>query len=205
MTINVTQLKEITGINDINLLTSATNGINTTLAKYNINTTLRVAHFLAQILHESMYLKALKENLNYSAKGLVTTFKKYFINESAAAPYARNQEKIANKVYGGRMGNGPESSGDGWKYKGRGVIMLTGKDNYAAITKDTGIDFLKKPELLENVEYAIMSGGWFWNKAALNSLADKDDIVNITKKVNGGTIGLESRIEILKKVKQIIK
>ena len=169
MGITIQQLKQITGVNNINFLTSAVNGINETLNKYNINTPLRIAHFLAQILHESGYLKTLKENLNYSVQGLTKTFKKYFINEAEALPYARNQEKIANKVYANRMGNGPESSGDGWKYRGRGVIMITGKDNYTTLSKDTGIDFVKKPQLLEQMDYAIMSGGWYWNKNNLSN------------------------------------
>ena len=204
MGITIQQLKQITGVNNINFLTSAVNGINETLNKYNINTPLRIAHFLAQILHESGYLKALKENLNYSVQGLTKTFKKYFINEAEALPYARNQEKIANKVYANRMGNGPESSGDGWKYRGRGVIMITGKDNYTTLSKDTGIDFVKKPQLLEQMDYAIMSGGWYWNKNNLNTIADKDDILTITKRINGGTIGIESRKEILQKIKKIM-
>lgn len=204
MGITIQQLKQITGVNDITFLTSAVNGINETLSKYNINTPLRISHFLAQIFHESGYLKALKENLNYSAQGLTKTFKKYFINEAAALPYARNQEKIANKVYANRMGNGPESSGDGWKYRGRGVIMITGKDNYTTLSKDTGIDFVKKPQLLEQMDYAIMSGGWYWNKNNLNTIADKDDILTITKRINGGTIGIESRKEILQKIKKIM-
>lgn len=204
MGITIQQLKQITGVNNINFLTSAVNGINETLNKYNINTPLRIAHFLAQILHESGYLKTLKENLNYSVQGLTKTFKKYFINEAEALPYARNQEKIANKVYANRMGNGPESSGDGWKYRGRGVIMITGKDNYTTLSKDTGIDFVKKPQLLEQMDYAIMSGGWYWNKNNLNTIADKDDILTITKRINGGTIGIESRKEILQKIKKIM-
>ena len=204
MGITIQQLKQITGVNNINFLTSAVNGINETLNKYNINTPLRIAHFLAQILHKSGYLKTLKENLNYSVQGLTKTFKKYFINEAEALPYARNQEKIANKVYANRMGNGPESSGDGWKYRGRGVIMITGKDNYTTLSKDTGIDFVKKPQLLEQMDYAIMSGGWYWNKNNLNTIADKDDILTITKRINGGTIGIESRKEILQKIKKIM-
>ena len=102
------------------------------------------------------------------------------------------------------MGNGPESSGDGWKYRGRGVIMITGKDNYTTLSKDTGIDFVKKPQLLEQMDYAIMSGGWYWNKNNLNTIADKDDILTITKRINGGTIGIESRKEILQKIKKIM-
>ncbi len=199
------QLKTITGIQDINILTAATNGINETLAKFQINTPLRVNHFLAQLLHESGNLQFLKENLNYSAKGLATTFKKYFITEALATPYARNQEKIANKVYANRMGNGDEKSGDGWRFKGRGYIQLTGRDNYTSLSKDTGIDFINHPELLETIQYAALSAGWFWNKNGLNKLADKDDVLSITKKINGGTNGLDDRKAKLVKLKTIIK
>lgn len=199
------QLKAITDIQDINVLTAATNGINDTLAKFGINTPLRVSHFLAQLLHESGNLQFLKENLNYSAKGLTTTFHKYFITEAVATPYARNQEKIANKVYANRMGNGDEKSGDGWRFKGRGYIQLTGRENYTSLSKDTGVDFVNHPELLETIQYAALSAGWFWNKNGLNNLADKDDVLNITKRINGGTNGLQERIANLNKVKKIIK
>ena len=199
------QLMTITGIKDINLVTAATNGINDTLAKFQINTPLRQAHFLAQLLHESGNLQFLKENLNYSAKGLATTFKKYFLTEAIATPYARQPDKIANKVYGGRMGNGPEASGDGAKFKGRGYIQLTGRDNYTALAKDTGVDFVSHPELLETVQYAALSAGWFWNKNGLNTYADKDDILTITKRINGGTNGLDDRTAKLVKIKTIIK
>lgn len=198
------KLKEMTGIQDVTRLTENTNGINDTLIKFNINTPLRECHFMAQLLHESGNLQFVKENLNYSAKGLVATFKKYFNNEAAAIPYARQPDKIANKVYGGRMGNGPESSGDGAKFKGRGFIQLTGRDNYTALTKATGIDFVNHPEFLEKINYASMSAGWYWDKNGLNALADKDDVLTITKRINGGTIGLESRIELLNKVKKIL-
>jgi len=202
--ITVEQLQKATGIKDIARLTEITKGINDTLTKYNINTPLRINHFLAQVLHESGNFIYTKENLNYSAAGLVTTFKKYFLNEAAALPYARQQDKIANKVYGGRMGNGPESSGDGAKFKGRGFIQLTGRDNYTAITKETGINFIDCPELLETLQYGSLSAGWFWNKNNLNAYADKDDIVSITKKINGGTNGLADRQAKLVKLKTII-
>lgn len=203
--INPQQLKEITGIQDITRLTDATNAINDTLAKFEINTPLRIQHFLAQMLHESGNLVYLKENLNYSAQGLVTTFHKYFLTEAIAIPYARQPDKIANKVYASRMGNGDETSGDGAKFKGRGYIQLTGRDNYTALSKDTGVDFIGHPELLETVKYAALSAGWFWNKAGLNELADKDDILDITKKINGGENGIDDRKARLDKIKTIIK
>ncbi len=198
------QLKTITGISDITRLADITNSINDTLNKYQINTPLRVSHFLAQLLHESGNLVYVKENLNYSTTGLVTTFHKYFLNEAAATPYARQQDKIANHVYANRMGNGDEASGDGAKFKGRGYIQLTGRDNYAALSKDTGVDFINHPEWLEQNKYAALSAGWFWNRAKLNELADKDDVLTITKKINGGTNGLDDRKSRLAKIKTII-
>lgn len=199
--ITIEQLKAAAGVTDQNIL----KGINDTLEKYAINTPLRINHFLAQLMHESMNFKAKKENLNYSSKGLLTTFKKYFINEAATIPYARNQAKIGNRVYADRMGNGNEASGDGYRYCGRGYIQITGKDNYKRLSEDTHLDFLTHPELLEQPEYAALSAGWFWNKNNLNVYADKDDIITVTKRINGGTNGLAERKANLAKLKSIIK
>jgi len=142
-----------------------------------------------------------KENLNYSAKGLNGIFKKYFPTEAAAAAYARQPEKIANKVYGGRMGNGPESSGDGAKFCGRGYIQLTGKDNYTAFGKSIGEDVCANPQVVAE-KYALLSAAWFFNKNGLHKMADggaTDAVVtSITKRVNGGTIGLADRIKHFK-------
>lgn len=176
-----------------------------TLNKYSINTPLRIQHFLAQLFHESGNLKFVVENLNYSTQGLNKTFKKYFPTVASTTGYARNPAKIAAKVYASRMGNGDEASGDGWKYRGRGYIQLTGKANYQSLTTDLGIDFISKPELLETIEYAALSAGWFWNKNGLNAFADKDDILSITKRINGGTNGLAERKSNLTKLKQTIK
>ena len=203
--VTIEQLQQLTGIKDLVRLTEITKGLNDTLVKFKINTPLRITHFLAQVLHESGNFQYTKENLNYSATGLATTFKKYFINEAAAVPYARQPDKIANKVYGGRMGNGPEASGDGAKFKGRGFIQLTGRDNYTALSKATGVDFISHPELLESLQYAALSAGWFWDKTGLNTYADKDDVLTITKKINGGTNGLDDRKAKLVKAKTIIK
>lgn len=161
------------------------------LDKYKINTSLRLSHFFAQIKHESN-LKPINENLNYSSTGLLSTFGKYFDAKSAAI-YARNPEKIANKVYANRMGNGDENSGDGWKYKGRGFIQITGKSNYTALSKSTGKDYINNPGLLLNEADAMLSALWFWDSKNLNSLADKDDINLITKSINGGLNGLDDR------------
>ena len=172
-----------------------------TAAKFEINTPLRLAHFLAQCGHESGGFRLTKENLNYSAKGLVGTFNKYFKTESDAKPYERQPQKIANRVYGGRMGNGPESSGDGAKFCGRGYIQLTGKDNYTAFGKSINEDMSANPDKVAS-SYALLSAAWFFNKNGLHKMADggsSDAVVtSITKRVNGGTIGLADRIKHFK-------
>ena len=160
-----------------------------------------MAHFLAQCGHESGGFRLTKENLNYSAKGLNGTFKKYFPTEAAAKPYERQPAKIANKVYGGRMGNGPESSGEGSKFCGRGYIQLTGKDNYTAFGKSINEDMTANPDKVAS-DYALLSAAWFFSKNGLHKMADggaTDTVVtSITKRVNGGTIGLPDRIKHFK-------
>jgi putative chitinase len=172
-----------------------------TAAKFQINTPLRLAHFLAQCGHESGGFRATQENLNYSAKGLNGIFRKYFPTEAAAASYARNPQKIANKVYGNRMGNGPESSGEGYKFRGRGYIQLTGKENYTAFGKAIGEDIPSNPDKVAS-QYALLSAAWFFSKNGLHRMADEgatDSVVTkITKRVNGGTIGLADRIKHFK-------
>ena len=163
------------------------------LPKYEINTKERVAAFLAQCGHESVDFTKLKENLNYSAKGLNSTWPKRFISEAAAKPYERNPEKIANKVYSDRMGNGAEATGEGWKYRGRGAIQLTGKDNYTAFAKSIGKTLEETVTYLETLEGAIESACWFWKKNNLNALADAKDMVKATKVINGGDLGLAER------------
>lgn len=169
----------------------------TILNLYEVNTKLRLAHFFSQISHESG-LKPIAENLNYSAQGLMQTFSKYFTTNDSLL-FARKPEKIANRVYANRMGNGDEKSGDGWKYRGRGFIQITGKINYFQLANDTDLDCLKNPDLLLQEANAMISALWFWNKAGLNKLADKNDIKGITRKINGGYNGLEHRTELLKK------
>ena len=169
--------------------------------KFQIDSALRLAHFLAQCGHESGGFRLTKENLNYSAKGLNGIFKKYFPTLESALPYERKPEKIANKVYGGRMGNGPEASGDGAKFCGRGYIQLTGKDNYTAFGKSIGEDVCANPQVVAE-KYALLSAAWFFNKNKLHTMADggaTDAVVtSITKRVNGGTIGLPDRIKHFK-------
>ena len=172
-----------------------------TAAKFGINTPLRLAHFLAQCGHESGGFRATQENLNYSAKGLNGIFKKYFPTEAAAASYARQPQKIASKVYANRMGNGTEASGEGYKFRGRGYIQLTGKDNYTAFGKSIGEDMTVNPDKVAS-SYALLSAAWFFSKNGLHKMADggaTDAVVtSITKRVNGGTIGLADRIKHFK-------
>jgi putative chitinase len=167
----------------------------TLLPDYEINTPNRVAAFLAQCAHESGGFKALKENLNYQAASLCRVFPKYFPNMDVANQYAHNQEAIANRVYGGRMGNGPESTGDGFKYCGRGLIQLTGKQNYTKFAESIDTPIEDIPEFLGTFEGAIQSACWFWETNNLNQYADSGDILTMTKRINGGTIGLEDRTQ----------
>jgi putative chitinase len=174
---------------------------------FQINTPLRMSHFLAQCAHESGNFKTVSENLNYVAKGVLRTFKKYFPTEAKALQYERNPEKIANLVYANRMGNGTESSGDGFKYRGRGYIQLTGKINYKAFDKLVVEDIIVNPSLVAT-KYPLLSAAWFWNSRALNSLADKGAtdvaVILITKKVNGGVHGLNDRLDKFKKFYSIL-
>lgn len=169
-----------------------------TAAKFNITTPLRLAHFLSQCGHESGGFRLVQENLNYSAKGLVGTFKKYFANEAFAKPYERKAEKIANRVYGNRMSNGDEASGDGWKFHGRGYIQLTGRDNYTRFAKFIGEDTVSNPDLVAT-KYPLASAAFFFDSNKLWAICDKGadsaTVTAVTKRVNGGTIGLPDRLK----------
>lgn len=165
------------------------------LPEYEINTIPRVSAFIAQTAHESGGYKFLKENLNYKATSLRKTFPKYFPTDELANEYANNQERIANRVYANRMGNGPEESGDGWRYCGRGLIQLTGKSNYAWFAASLEMPVEEVPEYLSTFEGAVQSACWYWETNNLNKPADAGDILGLTKKINGGTIGLEDRIK----------
>jgi putative chitinase len=179
-----------------------------TAKKFNITTPLRLAHFLAQCGHESAGFKAVQENLNYSAKGLLGIFKKYFPTQTLAEQYERNPQKIASKVYGGRMGNGPEPTGDGFKFRGRGYIQLTGKDNYTNFAKFIGEDTVANPDLVAT-KYPLASAAFFFNSNGLWSICDKgsDDatVTAVTKRVNGGVIGLSDRIKHFKEYYHLLK
>ena len=173
--------------------------------RFEINTKLRAAHWIAQISHESNELRCMEENLNYSADGLMRTFPKYFTRETAAA-YARNPQKIANRVYANRMGNGNEASGDGWRYRGRGVIQLTGKSNYQSYASSEFCvgDLMKHPEWLAKSPGCFKSAMYYWWKNGLNELADKDDPIAVTKRINGGENGLAQRMYFTRKAKKAL-
>jgi len=181
--------------------------IPTVMEKFQINTPLRLAHFLAQCGHESGNFRAVQENLNYSADGLKRIFPKYFPGNLAES-YARNPEKIASKVYGGRMGNGDESTKEGFKFRGRGYIQLTGKANYTAFAKSIGEDTVANPDLVAT-KYPLASAAWFFSKNGLNAIADKGadsaTVTAVTKRVNGGTIGLADRIKHFNEYYHLLK
>ena len=183
----------------------------TLLSNYGINTPLRIAHFMAQLDHESG-LKPVSENLNYGAEALGRVFKKYFPTTELANKYARNPHAIANRVYGGRMGNGSESTGEGYKYRGRGFIQITGKNNYTLLSKDMRVDYVNNPDLLLNEADAMISAVWYWGKIGANALADKDDLDAISDRINigrdtatvGDASGYKDRQEKLAKWKKIM-
>lgn len=178
----------------------------TIIEKYGVNTNLRMAHFLGQCAEETGAFTKFEENLDYSYNRLIVIFARHFPGITGK-PYARKPEKIANKVYGNRYGNGPEASGDGWKYRGRGCIQITFKANYKSLSKDFGIDFVKNPELVAT-EYSLISAAWFFNFNKIWSLcdggSDVEDITAVIKKVNGGTNNLEGRIKYFKKYWNIL-
>ncbi len=178
--------------------------LNDTFAKYGMDTAVRQASFIGQCGHESNNFKTLEENLHYSTKGLMATWPSRFPDAVTAEKYANNPEAIANKVYGGRADLGNTEDGDGWKFHGRGVIQLTGRANYTNCGEALGQSFSTDPGLLLEPEWACMSAGWFWNKKGLNTLADSEDWATITKRINGGLIGLSDRIERTHKAMDIL-
>jgi putative chitinase len=163
------------------------------LPDYDIDTVPRVAAFLAQCAHESGGFRAIKENLNYKAESLCKVWPRYFPSIDVARQYAQQPEKIANRAYANRMGNGPEESGDGWKFCGRGLIQLTGKDNYTRYAQSTEQSLDEASEHLTTFEGCVQSAAWFWEANNLNQYADSGDILTMTKRINGGTLGLEDR------------
>jgi putative chitinase len=172
--------------------------------RYEINTPERQAAFIGQCAHESMNFTKLEENMNYSAEGLMKTWPSRFPTLESAKPYHRNPEKIANKVYAGRMGNGPEETGEGWLYHGRGLIQLTGKDNYTLAGDALNMDFIHSPDYVLVPKYAALTAGWFWNKRQLNKEADAKDFTGMTKKINGGVLGLDDRIAHIQHAQSVL-
>ena len=179
--------------------------LNKWAAEYGVDSDLRMAHLLGQLMFESSCLRSVEENLNYSTNGLLRTFPKYF-NATTAAQYAYKPQKIANRVYANRMGNGPESSGDGWKFRGRGLIQLTGRANYEAYAKSPKCngDLMAHPEWLAQFPGAVKSTLWFWQQNGLSRLADRDDVKAITKKINGGLNGLSEREYLVSRFKRAL-
>jgi putative chitinase len=167
--------------------------LNQLLPDYGIDTPQRVAAFLAQCAHESGNFVFLKENLNYKAESLMRTWPRHFPTMDVATQYARQPERIANRAYANRMGNGDEASGDGWRYAGKGLIQLTGRNNYEAFAESIETPIEEIPAYLETFEGAVQSACWFWENNNLNQWADAGDILTLTKRINGGTIGLEDR------------
>jgi len=172
-------------------------------ARFEINTPLRQAAFVGQCQHESNNFKTLEENLHYSAEGLMRTWPSRF-NEDNVEQYAGNPEKIANKVYAGRMGNGDEESGEGWLYHGRGLIQLTGKDNYTLCGDALMLDLLRDPSILITPKGAALSAGWYWRKHGLNECAEAKQYELMTKRINGGNLGLEDRIAKIDTAVQVL-
>ena len=176
--------------------------LDATFQKYNISTPKREAAFIGQCSVESANFTHLQENLNYSAQRLMQVWPSRFPNISMAQPYANNPEKLANFVYAGRMGN--LQDGDGWKFHGRGLIQLTGRENYANCGSSIGVDIIDNPDLLLTPKYAVLSAGWFWNKHGLNLLADAQEYGTMTRIINGGATGLDERIAKITKALQVL-
>lgn len=181
--------------------------IQSVVDKFEMNTPIRLSHFIGQCAHESGNFKFVSENLNYSTKGLLTIFPKYFKQPGLAEAYARNPERIASRVYADRMGNGEEGTHDGWIYRGRGYIQLTGKNNYSEFDKFVDENIIQNPDLVSK-KYPLFSAGWFFYKNKLNSISDKglneNTIKELTKRINGGKNGLQERINYTMKFGKIL-
>jgi putative chitinase len=183
--------------------------LNNAMTRFDITGSRRMAAFLAQIAHESGQLMRLSENLNYAAKRLMQVWPSRFPTLDKALKYEKNPEKLANYVYAGRLGNGDEASGDGWRFRGRGLIQLTGRGNYHSAGQGVGMPLEEQPELLGQPEAAALSAAWFWKSHGLNELADdqsndNEDFKTITKRINGGTVGLQARIAFWERAKAVL-
>ena len=179
-------------------------GIDQTFQVFDINTPQRAAAFLAQTGHESGGLNLTEENLHYKAATLSRLWPRLFPADVAEQYAAQGPQAIGSRAYGGRMGNGPEETGDGFRYRGRGLIQLTGKDNYAACGDALGMDLISDPDQVAQNPVAVLSAGWFWDTHHLNALADQGDMLTITKRINGGTIGLEERVELYNHILSVL-
>jgi putative chitinase len=169
--------------------------LNAAMFRFAIDTPQRAAAFIGQCAHESANFATLTENLNYSAQALCRVWPRHFPTPEAAAPYHRKPEAIANRAYANRMGNGPEASGDGWQYRGRGLIQLTGKDNYRLASDSLGVDLVANPDAVTQPATAALTAAWFWSKHELNALADRGDNQAISRRINGGTHGMDDRLQ----------
>ena len=178
--------------------------LNATFAKFNINSVRQQAAFIGQCGHECGHFKVLQENLNYRAATLMKLWPKRFQTQEIADAYAGNPKKIANMVYANRMGNRDEASGDGYRFRGRGCIQLTGHANYFHAGKALGVDFVLQPDLVATPQYAALTAGWFWSTHDCNNLAENSNWTGLTKKINGGTIGLQDRIAHTEKALQVL-
>jgi putative chitinase len=203
MKISIDQLRAIVPTLSYARATQIINSLNVAMNEAEINTPIRIASFVAQLAQESQGLTVFEENLNYSAAGLRKTFKKYF-TEAQARDYAHKPVLIADRVYANRMGNGNEASGDGWKYRGRGPIQITGYENYVKYGQALGIDIADNPELASQPNIGFRLAGAYWKINKLNSRADREDIVGITKVINGGTKGLAERKALYEKAKTVL-
>lgn len=202
MKVTADQLANILGVKSV-AVGQWVDPINAVIVKAELNTRQRLAMFIAQVGHESANLTAVRENLNYGAAGLLSTFGKYF-DKTSAAKYERKPQAIASRVYANRMGNGDEASGEGWKYRGRGLIQVTGKNNYTACGLFLGLDLVNQPELLETNLNAALSAGWFWSANGLNAFADRQDVEGATRRINGGLNGLSHRQSLYTKALNLL-
>ncbi len=198
--ITLQQLKSVCPMADANLHKALIDCMN----KCQINTVERESMFLAQLMHESNMFKATSENLNYGADGLMKTFGRYYPSRLLAESHARKPELIASTVYANRMGNGAPETKDGWKYRGRGYIQITGKNNYTALSKFCGVDVLTDPDKVSQLPLSVMSAGWFWTANKLNNFCDKGDLKGLTRAINGGFIGLDHRTKLYEQIKRLI-
>ena len=205
MQIHYTDLAALYPQTQKDLLLATVEPLNAAFAHFDITTVQRASCFLAQVGHESGGFRAIVENLNYSAEGLRKVFPKYFPTADLANAYARKPEKIANRVYANRMGNGPENLGDGWRYRGRGLIQLTGKRNYELFAAAMGMSLADTIAYLETREGAAMSAGWYWSANGLNSLADQGLFKKMTVAINGGLNGYKDRLAHYEKARNLLK